>query len=151
MGEVHHADDAEHHRVADGDEAINGAERDAVDELLEEDFHALCAPQRGVPRSGTLVESVSGRLQTGNGGPRVPTKRRPAAGAIIRWGRRFSRVGGTMPVPRVTHPPARGAVGRVGERVCASRGRGASTGTVPAFSANFAPNPLTPLHRSQGL
>ena len=41
MREVHHADDAEHHRVADGDEAVDRAERDAVDELLDEDFHAL--------------------------------------------------------------------------------------------------------------
>ena len=39
--EVDHADDAEHHRVADGDEAIDGAQRDAVDHLLDEIFHAL--------------------------------------------------------------------------------------------------------------
>jgi hypothetical protein len=44
MGEVDHADDAVDHRVADGDEAIDGAERDAVDELLEEIFHANPAP-----------------------------------------------------------------------------------------------------------
>jgi hypothetical protein len=46
MGEVDHADDAVDHRVADGDEAIDGAQRDAVDELLDEIFHApipLCA------------------------------------------------------------------------------------------------------------
>ena len=41
MGEVHHADDAEHHGVADGDQAVDRAERDAVNELLEENFHAL--------------------------------------------------------------------------------------------------------------
>ena len=41
MGEVHHADDAEHHRVADGDQAVDRAERDAVDELLEKDFHRV--------------------------------------------------------------------------------------------------------------
>ncbi len=39
MGEIDHADDAEHHRVADGDQAVDRAERDAVDELLEEDVH----------------------------------------------------------------------------------------------------------------
>jgi hypothetical protein len=39
--EVDHADDAEHHRVADRDQAVDRAERDAVDELLDEDFHAL--------------------------------------------------------------------------------------------------------------
>ena len=40
MGEVHHADDAENHRVADGDEAIDGAKRQPIDELLDEDCHA---------------------------------------------------------------------------------------------------------------
>src|SRR5262249_31363158 len=40
MGEIHHADDAEHHRVADGNETVDRTERDAVDELLGEDFHA---------------------------------------------------------------------------------------------------------------
>ena len=40
MREVHHPDDAEHHRVADGDQPVDRAERDAVDELLDEDFHA---------------------------------------------------------------------------------------------------------------
>ena len=40
MGEVHHADDAEHHRVADGDQAVDRTERDAVDELLDEIVHA---------------------------------------------------------------------------------------------------------------
>ena len=44
VGEVDHADDAEHHRVADGDQAVDGAQRDAVDELLEEIFHALAPP-----------------------------------------------------------------------------------------------------------
>ena len=39
MGEVHHADDTEHHGVADGDEAVDRAQRDAIDELLDEDFH----------------------------------------------------------------------------------------------------------------
>ena len=40
VGEVDHADDAEHHRVADGDEAVDRAQREAVDHLLEEIFHA---------------------------------------------------------------------------------------------------------------
>ena len=50
MGEVHHADDAEHHRVADGDQAVDRAERDAVDELLEEDFHASLRRPFGLSR-----------------------------------------------------------------------------------------------------
>jgi hypothetical protein len=40
MGEVHHPDDAEDHRVADGDKPVDRSERDAVDQLLDEDFHA---------------------------------------------------------------------------------------------------------------
>ena len=38
---VDHADDAVDHRVADGDEPVDRAEREAVDELLEEVFHAI--------------------------------------------------------------------------------------------------------------
>ena len=37
--EVDHADDAEHHRVADGDETVDRSKRDAVDQLLDEIFH----------------------------------------------------------------------------------------------------------------
>ena len=44
MGEIDHADDAVNHRVADGDQAIDGAERDAVDELLEKIHRSLAAP-----------------------------------------------------------------------------------------------------------
>jgi hypothetical protein len=40
VGEVDHADDAVDHRVADGDQAVDRTERDAVDELLDEVFHA---------------------------------------------------------------------------------------------------------------
>ena len=40
MREIHHADDAEHHGVADGDKAVDRAERDAVDQLLQEIAHA---------------------------------------------------------------------------------------------------------------
>jgi len=43
MGEIHHADDPKHHRVADGDQAVDRTERDAVDELLDEIFHASAA------------------------------------------------------------------------------------------------------------
>ena len=59
MGEVHHADDAEHHRVADGDEAVDRAQREAVDELLDEvgiearpgdEIHQESVHARGWPR-----------------------------------------------------------------------------------------------------
>src|SRR4051794_39495873 len=49
MGKVHHADDAEHHRVADGNQAVDRAERNPVDELLDKDFHAPAAPSMGLP------------------------------------------------------------------------------------------------------
>ena len=44
MGEIDHADDAVDHRVADGDQAVDRPEGDAVDELLEKILHAppLC-------------------------------------------------------------------------------------------------------------
>ena len=41
MGEIDHADDAIDHGVADGDQAIDRAEHEAVDELLGEIIHAL--------------------------------------------------------------------------------------------------------------
>jgi hypothetical protein len=44
MGEIDHADDAEDHRVADGDETVDGAERNAVDQLLDEIFHTCPDP-----------------------------------------------------------------------------------------------------------
>src|SRR5258708_24748629 len=60
MGEIHHADDAEHHRVADGDETVDRTERDAVDELLGEDFHAR-APEASphVPASVKLYQGAA--------------------------------------------------------------------------------------------
>src|ERR1700722_17798815 len=44
MSKIDHADDAIDHGVADGDQAIDRAEHDAVDELLGEIVHAppLC-------------------------------------------------------------------------------------------------------------
>ena len=41
--EIDHADDAVDHRVADGDQAVDRTEGDAVDELLDEIFHASAA------------------------------------------------------------------------------------------------------------
>jgi hypothetical protein len=41
MGEIDHADDAVDHRVADRDQAVDGAERQPVDQLLKEVFHIL--------------------------------------------------------------------------------------------------------------
>src|ERR1700687_1861368 len=41
MSKIDHADDAVDHGVADGDQAIDRAEHNAVDELLGEIIHAL--------------------------------------------------------------------------------------------------------------
>src|SRR6202041_1901943 len=43
VGEIDHADDPVDHRVANGDQAIDRTERYAVDELLDEIFHASAA------------------------------------------------------------------------------------------------------------
>ena len=52
VGEVHHADDAEHHRVADGDQAVDGAERQPVDRAAERNIPcAVSPPRRRVRRS----------------------------------------------------------------------------------------------------
>ena len=42
VGEVDHADDAVHHRVADGDEAVDRPQGQAVDQLLGKVGHELC-------------------------------------------------------------------------------------------------------------
>ena len=76
MGEIHHADDAEHHRVADGDQAIDRAERDAVDELLEEDFHALRSGPWSGPPGWRPVESISSRLNKAGRERQRSTRRR---------------------------------------------------------------------------
>jgi hypothetical protein len=41
MGEIDHADDAIDHGVADGDQAVDRAEHQPVDDLLGEIIHAL--------------------------------------------------------------------------------------------------------------
>src|SRR5262245_7978556 len=84
MSEIHHADDAEDHGVADGDQAVDRAERDAVDELLDEDFHAR-APCRGVPHNPAM------KLYQGAAGPATPASLAgappvgPAAAASRSW------------------------------------------------------------------
>src|SRR4051794_30025491 len=50
MGEVHHPDDAEHHCIADGDQAVDRPKRDAVDDLLDENFHCPIALSWPRPR-----------------------------------------------------------------------------------------------------
>src|SRR5262249_59052356 len=74
MGEIHHADDAEHHRVADGDETVDRAERDAVDELLGEDFHAR-AP--GAEASPTIRQAL--KLYQGAARPATAANLHPRA------------------------------------------------------------------------
>jgi hypothetical protein len=39
MREIDHADDAVNHRVANSDQAIDGAQSQTIDQLLQEVFH----------------------------------------------------------------------------------------------------------------
>ena len=69
MGEIDHADDAVDHGVADGDQAIDRAEHDAVDQLLGEIVHAL--PLSGVIRGdgpGSRNDASSHFLTAGTRG-----------------------------------------------------------------------------------
>src|SRR6516225_5048247 len=68
MGEIDHPDDAKHHRVADGDEPIDRAERDAVDELLDEDFHGRAPAGEPCLRDSAGAEPLAGVHCTSNGG-----------------------------------------------------------------------------------
>ena len=82
VGEVHHADDAEHHRVADGDEAVDRAQRDAVDELLEE---SIPCGRRPFPRVAWAEASRGrGAATTQEGGQNavwLPNNRQRGLGA----------------------------------------------------------------------
>src|SRR5665213_1491781 len=55
MGKVHHADDAKHHRVADGDQTVDGTEGDAVNELLDKHFHAERSPSERPARPPVVL------------------------------------------------------------------------------------------------
>jgi hypothetical protein len=65
MGEIDHADDAEDHRVADGDQPVDRAERDAVDKLLDEDFHASNTPLSARHVSAGPGDDMSGNCSPG--------------------------------------------------------------------------------------
>jgi hypothetical protein len=41
MRKIDHADDAVNHRIADRDQPIDGPERQAIDQLLQEIFHMV--------------------------------------------------------------------------------------------------------------
>src|SRR5262249_37975661 len=135
MGEVHHADDAEDHRVADGDEAVDGPERDSVDELLDENCHASAAPRKASPlanpaarATNSVANVLTGHSTSGNGGglrriDRYFGNRRdtcaasPQAGEVLggglrRWMRRssFGKVGNFL-IVGVLPPVAARAMG----------------------------------------
>ena len=86
MGEVDHADDAVDHRVADGDQAVDRAERDAVDELLEKIFHRPLSARVKVAGTQRLVRFFV--LSRGvPAGQRWPCRRLcfcPAFGLLLR-------------------------------------------------------------------
>src|ERR1700722_6431971 len=89
MSKIDHADDAVDHGVADGDQSIDRAEHDAVDQLLGEIIHCVVVPK--MPTSGLrvfcrdLVRAISRRFDC-KAKPvpflaeYVPTRRRPDAG-----------------------------------------------------------------------
>ena len=55
VGEIDHADDAVDHAVADRDQAVHGAQGDAVDQLLQEIRHPCRCALRLVRRGSTVV------------------------------------------------------------------------------------------------
>jgi len=65
MGEVHHPDDAEDHRIADGDQTVDGAQRHAVDQLLDQNFHALRTPPHTTPSDAGFVPTFPGAALKG--------------------------------------------------------------------------------------
>src|SRR6202044_1973760 len=72
MGEVHHADDAVDHRIADGDQAVDRTKRDAVDELLDEIVHASARLSNPGNSPG---KTLTGAWETGNAGAAWPQAR----------------------------------------------------------------------------
>src|SRR5947209_18778447 len=65
MGEIDHADDAVDHRVADGDQAVDRAERYSDDELLDEIFHA------SDPLPAKTLKTLSARPESPNPAQRL--------------------------------------------------------------------------------
>ena len=104
MGEVDHADDAVDHRVADGDQPVDRAERDAVDELLEEIFHASdLSLGRGADSAESPIVAESACLAgagTGGNGSRIwrPGTPRPAGRYVCE-----PQTGNSREKPRSSH------------------------------------------------
>ena len=83
MGEIDHADDAIDHRVADGDQAIDRAEYNAVDQLLGEIVHVLPCPKiwhrRGDGPGSRNIASVTFSNSGGSRGVRQQREMQPQA------------------------------------------------------------------------
>ncbi len=62
MGEVDHADDPVNHGVSDGDQAVDHAERDAVDELLQ--GVGQSGSDSNVGRNATMRDAYGARIVT---------------------------------------------------------------------------------------
>src|SRR4029078_3354597 len=80
--EIDHADDAVDHGVADGDQAIDRAEHEAVDQLLGEIIHALPCLESDAARSpGSPNPRVVSFSNSGNPGRQ---QRRPRSKGLYR-------------------------------------------------------------------
>src|SRR5690606_31243188 len=66
VGEVDHADDAVDHGVADGDQAIDRTQRQAVDHLLQENAVHVCISSKW---TGPLTTTASSGSRTGTAEP----------------------------------------------------------------------------------
>src|SRR4029077_11225434 len=59
MGEIDHADDAVDHGVADGDQAVDRAEHQAVDQLLGKIIHVLPSLESDAARAPAALNDAS--------------------------------------------------------------------------------------------
>ncbi|BAM90736.1 hypothetical protein S58_47570 [Bradyrhizobium oligotrophicum S58] len=64
MGEIDHADDAIDHRITDGDQAVDRAQDEAVDELLRKIIHGLPIVRLPRVRLPIVVRNAAGACGT---------------------------------------------------------------------------------------
>ena len=85
MGEVDQLQDAVHHRVAEGDQRVDAAEHEAVQDLLEQDFEVEHCWPLAVPARRRTAALLGENRQT--------------RGAGVRWGGSAARGAGAQRRP----------------------------------------------------